>query len=134
MKKEKIYNKIIRIIREMYEIQTPVIKDVKEILIKKGYTVNYSGAMSPYSGSYQLSHATGEEHSSGKTFDWKLVDNIPRDEKLLLLAGGLNPDNVRMAIEAVHPNGVDVSSGVENDDGVGKNPEKIHDFVAAIKS
>lgn len=35
MKKEKIYNKIIRIIREMYEIQTPVIKDVKEILIKK---------------------------------------------------------------------------------------------------
>lgn len=74
------------------------------------------------------------EPGSGKTFDWRLVDNIPRDEKLLLLAGGLNPDNVRMAIEAVHPDGVDVSSGVENDDGAGKNPDKIHDFVAAIKS
>ena len=74
------------------------------------------------------------EPGSGKTFDWKLVDNIPRDEKLLLLAGGLNPDNVRMAIEAVHPDGVDVSSGVENDDKAGKNPEKIRDFVAAIKS
>ena len=74
------------------------------------------------------------EPGSGKTFDWKLVDNIPRDEKLLLLAGGLNPNNVRMAIEAVHPDGVDVSSGVENDDKAGKNPEKIHDFVAAIKS
>ena len=74
------------------------------------------------------------EPGSGKTFDWKLVDNIPRDEKLLLLAGGLNPDNVRMAIEAVHPDGVDVSSGVENDDKAGKNPDKIHDFVAAIKS
>ena len=74
------------------------------------------------------------EPGSGKTFDWKLVDNIPRDEKLLLLAGGLNPDNVRMAIEAVHPDGVDVSSGIENDDGAGKNPDKIHDFVAAIKS
>ena len=74
------------------------------------------------------------EPGSGKTFDWRLVDNIPRDEKLLLLAGGLNPDNVRMAIEAVHPDGVDVSSGVENDDGAGKNPEKIHDFVAAVKS
>ena len=74
------------------------------------------------------------EPGSGKTFDWKLVDNIPRDEKLLLLAGGLNPDNVCMAIEAVHPDGVDVSSGVENDDKAGKNPEKIHDFVAAIKS
>ena len=29
------------------------------------------------------------EPGSGKTFDWKLVDNIPRDEKLLLLAGDL---------------------------------------------
>ena len=74
------------------------------------------------------------EPGSGKTFDWKLVDNIPRDEKLLLLAGGLNPDNVRMAIEAVHPDGVDVSSGVENDDKAGKNPERIRDFVAAVKS
>lgn len=74
------------------------------------------------------------EPGSGKTFDWKLVDNIPRDEKLLLLAGGLNPDNVRMAIEAVHPDGVDVSSGVENDDGAGKNPDKIRAFAAAVKS
>ena len=74
------------------------------------------------------------EPGSGETFDWRLVDNIPRDEKLLLLAGGLNPDNVRMAIEAVHPDGVDVSSGVENDDGAGKNPEKIHNFVVAVKS
>lgn len=74
------------------------------------------------------------EPGSGKTFDWRLVDNIPRDEKLLLLAGGLNPDNVRMAIEAVHPDGVDVSSGVENDDGAGKNPEKIRAFATAAKS
>ena len=66
------------------------------------------------------------------TGSWLTIS--PRDEKLLLLAGGLNPDNVRMAIEAVHPDGVDVSSGVENDDKAGKNPEKIHDFVAAIKS
>jgi len=69
-----------------------------------------------------------------KTFDWKLVDNIPRDEKLLLLAGGLNPDNVRMAIEAVHPDGVDVSSGVENDNGAGKNPERIRAFAIAVES
>ena len=74
------------------------------------------------------------EPGSGETFDWRLVDNIPRDEKLLLLAGGLNPDNVRMAIEAVHPDGVDVSSGVENDNGAGKNPEKIRAFATAVKS
>ena len=46
----------------------------------------------------------------------------------------IRDSNVRMAIEAVHPDGVDVSSGVENDDKAGKNPEKIHDFVAAVKS
>lgn len=82
MKKEKIYNKIIRIIREMYEIQTPVIKDVKEILIKKGYTVNYSGAMSSYSGSYQLSHATGEEHKI-------LIPFLSKERENMLLAEAL---------------------------------------------
>lgn len=82
MKKEKIYNKIIRIIREMYEIQTPVIKDVKEILIKKGYTVNYSGTMSSYSGSYQLSHATGEKYKI-------LIPFLSKERENMLLAEAL---------------------------------------------
>ncbi len=73
-----------------------------------------------------------QEPGSGKTFDWNLVDNIPRDEKLLLLAGGLNPSNVRTAIQRVHPDGVDVSSGVENDNGYGKDPDKVDKFVAAV--
>lgn len=73
-----------------------------------------------------------QEPGSGKTFDWNLVDNIPRDEKLLLLAGGLNPSNVRTAIQKVHPGGVDVSSGVENDDGYGKDPDKVDKFVSAV--
>lgn len=73
-----------------------------------------------------------QEPGSGKTFDWNLVDNIPRDEKLLLLAGGLNPLNVRTAIQNVHPDGVDVSSGVENDDGYGKDPDKVDKFVSEV--
>lgn len=52
MIKEKIYGEIVQIIREMYDIQTSVIKDVKKILIKKGHTVDYSGTISPYSSSY----------------------------------------------------------------------------------
>ena len=106
------------------------------IPILKAFNVSDMGSYEKYHNDSRIAGYVFDaiEPGSGKTFDWKLVDNIPRDEKLLLLAGGLNPDNVRMAIEAVHPNGVDVSSGVENDDGVGKNPEKIHDFVAAIKS
>lgn len=106
------------------------------IPILKAFNVSDIGSYEKYHNNSRIAGYVFDaiEPGSGKTFDWKLVDNIPRDEKLLLLAGGLNPDNVRMAIEAVHPDGVDVSSGVENDDKAGKNPDKIHDFVAAVKS
>lgn len=69
------------------------------------------------------------EPGSGKTFDWTMLEKLPRDDKLFMLAGGLNPETVAKAIKAVKPNGVDVSSGVENDDGVGKNPDKVKNFI-----
>lgn len=69
------------------------------------------------------------EPGSGRTFDWSLVRELARDEKLLLLAGGLHPGNVAEAVAAVHPDGVDVSSGVEYEDRPGKDPEKINLFV-----
>ena len=74
-----------------------------------------------------------QEPGSGKTFDWSLVKNIPRDGKLLLLAGGLTPDNAADAISNVAPDGLDVSSGVEYDDGTGKDPEKVERFVKNIR-
>lgn len=116
--------------------EIPQTESAIAIPILKAFNVSDMGSYEKYHNDSRIAGYVFDaiEPGSGKTFDWRLVDNIPRDEKLLLLAGGLNPDNVRMAIEAVHPDGVDVSSGVENDDGAGKNPEKIHDFVAAIKS
>lgn len=75
-----------------------------------------------------------QEPGSGKTFDWSLVKAIPRDEKLLLLAGGLHPDNVQEAISNVHPDGVDVSSGVEYPDKPGKDGEKIDLFVKRART
>ena len=78
------------------------------------------------------------EPGSGKVFDWKLVKNIPRDEKLFLLAGGLCSENVSEAISYIKPDGVDVSSGVEYDDSqgkeTGKDPERIAAFVKAVRS
>lgn len=72
-------------------------------------------------------------YGSGKTFDWSLVKDIPRDDKLFLLAGGLNADNVAEAIKYVQLDGVDVSSGVENDNGKGKDGEKVDKFVQEVK-
>lgn len=70
-----------------------------------------------------------QEPGSGKIFDWSLVKTLPRDDKILILAGGLNPENVEKAIEYIHPDVVDVSSGVENPNGIGKSEEKIKMFV-----
>ena len=65
---------------------------------------------------------------TGKTFDWSLVRSVQRP---YFLAGGLDPDNVADAIAALHPYGVDVSSGIETD-GV-KGESKMAAFVAAAR-
>lgn len=74
------------------------------------------------------------EPGSGQVFDWSLVKHIECPEgKIMLLAGGLNPDNVAEAVEYLHPYGVDVSSGVENADGKGKDPALVRDFVSKVR-
>lgn len=75
-----------------------------------------------------------QEPGSGKTFDWNLVRKLPKDEKMLFLAGGLCPENVKEAILAIKPDAVDVSSGVESDTGNGKDPEKIRCFCKKVRS
>jgi phosphoribosylanthranilate isomerase len=69
------------------------------------------------------------EPGSGKVFDWDMLKDIERDDRLFVLAGGLTPANVAQAIAYVRPDAVDVSSGVEYDDKPGKDPEKVDGFV-----
>lgn len=69
---------------------------------------------------------------SGKVFDWGLAAEVP-DSVRLILAGGLDPDNVADAIEAVEPWGVDVSSGVEAAPGR-KDPTKVRRFIANARA
>lgn len=71
---------------------------------------------------------------SGRTFDWSLLEQIPKTEKFILLAGGLNPENVAEAIRKTGICGVDTSSGVERDDGKGKSRGKILRFAAAARA
>ncbi len=65
---------------------------------------------------------------SGTVFDWTLLKNICRP---YFLAGGLDPENVTQAIQALHPYAVDVSSGIERDGH--KDAEKMAAFVAAVR-
>ncbi|CUI77841.1 N-(5'-phosphoribosyl)anthranilate isomerase [Achromobacter kerstersii] len=69
---------------------------------------------------------------SGHGFDYALLDDVRADpvSRPLILSGGLNGDNVGQAIELVRPWGVDVSSGVEVEQGI-KSSDRISFFVDA---
>ncbi len=69
---------------------------------------------------------------SGKRSDWNLARELVERGFRVILAGGLNPENVREAIRFVKPYGVDVSSGVETSPGV-KDHKKMEEFVHAVK-
>ena len=70
---------------------------------------------------------------SGKTFDWsKAQPQLGRSEKPIIVAGGLNAQNVGEAIRQFSPWGVDVVSGVEREPGR-KDPDKLKAFVAAVR-
>ncbi len=74
----------------------------------------------------------GQLGGTGATHDWNLSAGIARDLKTpVILAGGLNPSNVKAAIKMVRPYAVDVSSGVET--GGRKDPEKVAAFVNAVR-
>jgi phosphoribosylanthranilate isomerase len=92
-------------------------------------------ALAPYAGCIDgllLDTAGG---GTGRTFEWSRIPDYlawaNRNGIPLLVAGGLNPDNVAELLEAYAPDGVDVSSGVETD-GV-KDITKITAFVERVK-
>ncbi|GAA2413972.1 phosphoribosylanthranilate isomerase [Nonomuraea africana] len=68
---------------------------------------------------------------AGEPWDWAAVRGRPSGR--WLLAGGLDPANVRQAVEAAQPWGVDVSSGVEVARGV-KDSALIRSFLRAVRS
>lgn len=105
------------------QLPRPVIKafSVKDKSIKNimNYPCDYYLIDSPGGG-------------TGKSFDWKLLDKFNLDASKLILAGGLNPENVQEAIRVVKPAGVDVSSGVETNGA--KDIKKIKQFIHAAKN
>ncbi|MDF2035936.1 phosphoribosylanthranilate isomerase [Cytobacillus oceanisediminis] len=68
---------------------------------------------------------------NGVSFDWSILNKNPKQNKKMILAGGLNPENVGEGIKAANPYMVDVSSGVETEGK--KDLEKIKRFIDNAK-
>ncbi len=69
---------------------------------------------------------------TGDAWDWSVARNVPGNSPLIL-AGGLNPDNIETAIDLAKPDAVDVSSGVELKPGI-KDHDKVRRFVERVNT
>ena len=118
------------------EIERPVIKtvhlstseDIKKILehLSSGYEILGSGGFTCLLDS----KVEGAYGGTGQTFDWELARQVSQRFPVII-AGGLNPDNVAQAISIVKPWGVDVSSGVET--AGSKDIARIKAFILAVR-
>lgn len=75
------------------------------------------------------SYKPGVPGGTGETFDWSLIPETP--PKPIILAGGLEPENVASAITQIRPFAVDISGGVEASKGI-KDHSKIEEFVNEV--
>ncbi|WP_020680395.1 phosphoribosylanthranilate isomerase [Marinobacterium rhizophilum] len=74
-------------------------------------------------------YRAGVPGGTGEAFDWARIPVSLRPQ--IILAGGLNPDNIRSAIEQVSPFAVDVSGGVEAAKGI-KDHNKLKQFIEEV--
>ncbi len=97
-------------IKDINNIQTYQFKEVDMILLDNS-TKNASGG-------------------TGKTFNW---EQIPADlaREKMILAGGINPQNIKQALQQVNPAIIDVASGSENYPGK-KDRKKVYDLVQNV--
>ena len=104
---------------------------LKAVRVRPGDDVNALAARWPGAAGILLdSYKPGVPGGTGETFDWNMIP-AERDWPLVL-AGGLNADNVRQAVETTAPWAVDVSGGVEASRGI-KDGAKINAFIQEVK-
>ena len=106
-------------------------KVIKAVRVRSGADVQ---ALSAFHTDYHLldSYMAGVPGGTGETFAWEIA-RTHRGRTPVILSGGLTPDNVADAIEAVRPFAVDVASGTEASPGA-KDPGKLKAFAAAVRA
>lgn len=107
---------------------------IKQIPVKGPETITLCKQYSKYVDAILLDTETKTGvGGTGKTHDWNISAEITREiKKPVILAGGLNPENIRDAINKVKPYAVDVASGVEEKPGI-KNKKKIEEFIRKVR-
>jgi phosphoribosylanthranilate isomerase len=84
------------------------------------------------SGTFLLDACSPDQFGgTGKSFDWDLVFGANAFGSIII-AGGLNPDNVSRVVSTLHPFGVDVASGVESKPGK-KDYDKMRRFIEGVQ-
>ena len=103
---------------------------IKAVRVKDESSISH---MSDYrvSGYLLDTYVKGALGGTGVVFDWSLAVKAKQYGRIIL-AGGLNPDNVASAVQQVRPYGVDVSSRVEASPGR-KDPVKVGTFIRNVK-
>ncbi len=109
-------------------------KVIKAFLLKDEMSLQEIKSYGWMADAYLLdTYVPGMPGGTGKTFNWSLIEKI-NIRKPVILAGGLNEENIVAALKQVKPYGVDVSSGVENDSHEGKDSVKIKNFIQKVRS
>lgn len=112
----------------------PDIALIKAVGVTGETAIATAGTFAPYVDALLLdTHSGNRIGGTGIVHDWSISRRIvAQSRKPVILAGGLRPENLAEAIEAVRPYGVDVNSGVEFPNG-DKDPNRVQAFVALAK-
>lgn len=111
-------------------IETLSIPVWKSIAIKGKESLEHLTQYTSAEGLLLDTYHKGASGGTGKQFNWHLIKDLKPSQKLIL-AGGLNPDNVSEAIQTVHPDVLDFNSGLETD--LMKDPKKVAQLFTNMK-
>jgi len=107
------------------------VKVIKAFRIRKMRDVRGVSRYDTYAYLFDT-YIRGKLGGTGEKFDWELVKDFDRGAHEIFLSGGLNPKNVRQAIEIVKPDWVDASSSLEAIPAK-KDHKKVAEFIKAAK-
>ena len=114
---------------EIYKA-SPGIKIIQAIHVENEFSIRRAEEICQFVDAILLDSRSEERiGGTGKTHDWRISAQIVKTiPKPVILAGGLDPDNIGDAIRSVHPYAVDVNSGLDDLEG-NKDLKKIKSFV-----